>query len=277
MSTLNWTISFGHAIPFFMSVSDSSGKLWSTGPLHSGLGTNLQCLSEIDQSSRKKPSSGTLASAIGSAVGGLVLGGIVTYFFMLFRFKSQRRYSKYAPAPTNSPIQRPIDQPDRYGFAPNADPVSPTAAHALQYHIEPFTMPNAASRTSEEAPAPRPFNRAPSTSAFTDFTSPQQGPHSESSQHESSSRTRSSRRDSEANQQVIVVHHDGGRVPFSIYSPTGAMVEELPPGYPGVARRNTRATSAGPSDETVELPYDRRQQAPPIPRKGDPSTVYYTN
>ena len=191
---------------------------------------------------------------------------------MLFRSRSERRYN-YTPAATNSPRRRPTDPQDRYVFAPNVDPASPTALLGPQYHVEPFTMPDL-ERPQDDSRFSTQFNRAPSTTAMTD-TSVGQGPRSESgSQPESSSRSRST---AGAGQQVIVVHHDGGRVPFSIYSPTGAVVEELPPGYPGVSRRNTQTTSPGPSDETVELSYDRRRQAMPLPRKGDASTVYYTN
>jgi hypothetical protein len=44
MSSMNWTVSLSWASPFFISLVDSAGNMWSNGPLHSGGGGTIACL-----------------------------------------------------------------------------------------------------------------------------------------------------------------------------------------------------------------------------------------
>ena len=44
MSSINWTDSLNYASQFFIGLYDSSGSMWSYGPLHSGGGGTIACL-----------------------------------------------------------------------------------------------------------------------------------------------------------------------------------------------------------------------------------------
>jgi hypothetical protein len=216
----------------------------------------------------------TVASAIGSAVGGLIVGGIVVYFFLSSRFKSKPSYNGFTSEPMHPQSgiidPRHMSTPSHYASVPSVDvggPLTPNPLLVPQYQIEPFSVPTEDERRSRYRP--------PSTSNMTEGSI--RGPRSEDdSQGETSSQARGSTiRQSGTGHQVYVVHHDGGRAPFEVFAPTGSTVQELPPGYPGVSRRSTTAASMEPSDESIGLPYEGRRQAGPLPRKG--SSSYYTS
>ena len=80
--------------------------------------------------------------------------------------------------------------------------------------------------------------------------------------------------------QVYVVHHDGGQMPVTVYTSGGAVVTELPPGYPGDSSAPARGSSgAGSSSQrSVDLeenPLERRRQPGPSPRKGATPASYH--
>jgi hypothetical protein len=49
-----------------------------------------------------------------------------------------------------------------------------------------------------------------------------------------------------AGPQVYVVHHDAGHVPTRVYTPSGAVIEDMPPGYPSGVRGAAAAANADP-------------------------------
>ncbi|KJA28674.1 hypothetical protein HYPSUDRAFT_722799 [Hypholoma sublateritium FD-334 SS-4] len=76
MSPINWTVSLNWASPFFISLADSNGALWSNGPLHAGNGP-IGCLAGNVTSSHgiiKVPVAigiSFLALFIGALIGGI--------------------------------------------------------------------------------------------------------------------------------------------------------------------------------------------------------------
>ncbi|KAI9445483.1 hypothetical protein H4582DRAFT_929891 [Lactarius indigo] len=91
---INWTVSLSHGFPFFISLEDSQGNVWAQGPLHSGDGTDTSCL-DLNHSGGSVKSSSHLASTIGAAAGGIVVGLLVGGAGILL-FK--RRRSRSPPA-----------------------------------------------------------------------------------------------------------------------------------------------------------------------------------
>ena len=47
-NSINWTVSLSWASPFFISLADSAGNMWSNGPLHSGGGGTTACLTGMN-------------------------------------------------------------------------------------------------------------------------------------------------------------------------------------------------------------------------------------
>lgn len=88
-----------------------------------------------------------------------------------------------------------------------------------QYHIEPFVLPPVTEDGRLRSPT-SPTHANPSNPSI---NAPPPAP-------ETSSRPTSSGR---TQNQVYVVHHDGGRAPVTVYTQEGTQVVELPPGYPG--------------------------------------------
>lgn len=82
-----------------------------------------------------------------------------------------------------------------------------------QYHIEPFTMPGEDGRMEMATLPSEASNLHPSRRQS--VTGPSQQPHQN---------------------QVYVVHHDGGRAPVTVYHQDGTEVVELPPRYGGTSQ-----------------------------------------
>ncbi|KAF9486306.1 hypothetical protein BDN70DRAFT_869786 [Pholiota conissans] len=98
MKSINWTLSLNWASPFYISLADSSGSLWSNGPLHAGGGGTIACLSGNVTSSHNVPAHvaigvSFLSLFIGIAFG---LGGLFLHL--------KRRESRSVQLQSSSPI-----------------------------------------------------------------------------------------------------------------------------------------------------------------------------
>lgn len=132
-------------MPFFISLTDSTGLSWSNGPLHAGSGGGTQCLLGSTQAPTKEVSS---AIAIGAGVGGLAVGLIGGYIVALYFVAKRRRSGR----PERPDLLRKASSMSGTGPAGlyRDLPSSPFAADhsrdglmrdGLGYHVEPFTMP----------------------------------------------------------------------------------------------------------------------------------------
>jgi hypothetical protein len=205
---------------------DSSGLVWSNGPLHSGANGPTDCLSLSENGLAP-------AVAVGSGVGGLVLGvllGIVSAWLFVRR--------KYGEVSTNG-SRVSLDGPFALTGNTQYDPVSsmsgssnrrPTDHHGAmsQYNIEPFSL-----SLGNDPP-----HRSPMSPPSSEPSESQSGPSSQSNQRS----------------HVYVVHHDAGGAPVTVYT-DGAAVVELPPTYarqrdgtppPGTLDPQPRAAGALP-------------------------------
>ncbi|CAA7266812.1 unnamed protein product [Cyclocybe aegerita] len=109
MKSINWTISLSWATPFFISLTDSNGVMWSNGPLHSGgPGTTTACLSEVLPSSLSvKP-----AVAVGASIGTLFMGilfGLLVSFIILENRKRKNKLAELSVDPFDIATSVPSD------------------------------------------------------------------------------------------------------------------------------------------------------------------------
>ncbi|GLB36506.1 hypothetical protein LshimejAT787_0307940 [Lyophyllum shimeji] len=92
MRSMKWTVSQSWGSPFFISVVDSLGNSWATGPLHSGGNGPTACLALDDVSDETWVGP---AVSVGAGVVGLVIGLLVgiasTYIFMKYRRRAALR------------------------------------------------------------------------------------------------------------------------------------------------------------------------------------------
>ncbi|KAI0320439.1 hypothetical protein OF83DRAFT_1169305 [Amylostereum chailletii] len=221
---ISWTVSLDFGFPFFISLVDSQGNKWSNGPLHSSLGTTT-CRSRGSVSP---------AAAIGSGIGGLVLGALIGVIgLLLFRLKfgglRYKRAAKDILSPKSSYDINPLayHDPSDIGMPPMGSPDSPDAfsgssranasQHNQAYHIEPFTL--SGREPSSTAPGVGALSSDPSATSSTQSNSPHDVPHPPSHPLTASE------------SRVYVVHHDGGGAPVTVYTDNGAEVVELPPNY----------------------------------------------
>jgi len=249
MNAINWTVSLSWASPFYISLADSAGNLWSNGPLHSGGGGSIQCLSGNQTSSDDNGIN--MGIAIGSGIGGLALGlfiGIVSAYLLL-RWRNRRDYARdYAnhstpgspqvalfddPHSMTSSFYRPVPSTPMGGVLDSSMGSSNISSNNMltghqnlqhqssgQYQVEPFIMPG------EDGRLPSPH----SVSDHGNIRSTSMTPDSVAPTTSSVPRQQS---------QIYVVHHDSGRAPVTVYHGDGTQVVELPPSYPdGVGPRN---------------------------------------
>ncbi|KAF8973517.1 hypothetical protein BDZ97DRAFT_374532 [Flammula alnicola] len=126
---INWTVSLNWAMPFFISLADSNGSLWSNGPLHAGGGGTVACLAGNVTSSRHVK----VPVAVGVSFAGLIVGILAGTGGVLLFLK---RHSKKQSG----------------GFVALSDPTPSSFWHRImeqsstQNRVEPFRMPV----TSEE-------------------------------------------------------------------------------------------------------------------------------
>ena len=296
--------------PFFVSVVDANGVGWANGPIHSGQG-DPSCLSitsdqrqvtftdEIAGSTDRHRISETFSGkmktvapvvAIGSGVGGLVLGLVVGALTAIAYFWWKRRRDdrpdtagKVARMDVGESPHRPFyrDLPsdntrDGYVLLQGRHSLDPhlLAIDRLMrdtgYHIEPFTASDVGVRSSVvPAVSPDDSETVISKSGYDNISQLGDGTRSPTGR---SHRGRSnpsvtiptipppssivsdsiSPRQSQAggSQHVYVVHHDGGRAPVTVYTSEGTEVVELPPRYPAESGSPPQAEAPPASDIT---------------------------
>ncbi|KAG9102807.1 CCA tRNA nucleotidyltransferase, mitochondrial [Ceratobasidium sp. 370] len=260
MNAINWTIDLSWGSPFFITLADSSGLMWSYGPLHSGGNGPTGCLAGV--TSQAVP----VGATVGGAVGVFVLGGVAASL-VFFWFGRQRRMQRpMLDMRGSSGDLRPTPYIDNLGLR---TPYSPLGMHddtfrsgtssrpllrytsrssrgietpglaSTAYPAEPFDPASVSAATSSRR------GRESSTGTYAHSSppvSPHDGPHDGPARSERDTRS-----------QVYVVHHDGGRAPVTIMTSDGAEVVELPPGYgsvPESSRQRAVAESLGRSGKS---------------------------
>ncbi|KAH8120503.1 hypothetical protein DFH11DRAFT_67842 [Phellopilus nigrolimitatus] len=264
MSAINWTVQLSWGSPFFISLVDVNGFSWAYGPLHSGGQGPTECLALGATSSTSKKNI-TDNVAIGSSVGGLVIGllvgGLASWFFLRQRkgpyydsYISDRIHNEggkvegsqlggntahYSaiPSATQSTF---ITEEARVRPPHNDSTTGSRRALTLGsgYEIEPFIVPDALLNVS---PLPITGSRCDATEQQTSL-SPlgragsglEVGDTPESALatfHQGPLTSQPQPRTPGG--QIYVVHHDGGGAPVTVYTPEGTEVIELPPRYDG--------------------------------------------
>jgi len=235
---INWTVSLSWASPFFISLVDADGNMWSNGPLHSGGGGNVGCLAgNITASSSKEVG---VPIAVGSGVGGLALGILVgilaTYLLMKRKYKKKLESNHFVDMPSpgiTTPL--PFDHGSssgQYRPLPTASSNPSSMMHRIgsgstPYQVEPFSMPDEEGRrvAGDEG---RRISYAPSMPAQATST------------HESVPR-------GAAQSHVYVLHHDSQQPPVTIFHQDGTQIVELPPRYPPFSPSQSETVSEGRS------------------------------
>ncbi|KAJ7101016.1 hypothetical protein C8R43DRAFT_245819 [Mycena crocata] len=221
-SAMNWTVSLSWGSPFFVSVVDADMNFWAYGPLHSGKGTSIACLSGSSKGS--DPTTLSPATAVASGIGGLLLGLVAGVVAVVFFLRHRRKRDKYDPLfdPTGSNghpnpylLHSPANNthfkalPTGHYSDPSSNSLTPAANNiAMQrmqressnYQIEPFSLPDEGPRHTMYGSEPQHPPRSPTTPGA-------------------------------GGGNVYVVHHDGGGAPVTVYHQDGTEVVELPPRY----------------------------------------------
>ncbi|KAF8525230.1 hypothetical protein BU17DRAFT_84148 [Hysterangium stoloniferum] len=235
MSPINWTVALSWASPFFVSLVDANGLSWSNGPLHSGDG-QTNCLSAVSGSSH-----GPVGITIGAAIGGAVLGGLISIIIAYFMRK--RTSAARAPSVASSVEIHPYTYLSTTSPPPgttttfshqqqlsisSAKQQSPAAPHrsggstitlGREYAVEPFNY----DRSPGSATQPQ-IRHSASATSIAPNPSVEASPNSDTP-------SRSTGVPQEGGSQVYVIHHDSGRAPVSVITSPGTEVVELPPGY----------------------------------------------
>jgi len=245
---MNWTVQLTWASPFFISVADSAGSMWANGQLHAaGPGTNDCLIGNRTEETLVKP-----VVAIGSGIGGLVVGvalGLLTMFFVM---RARRRAGR---------------ENGTLGYSVPSAPMAATTHHTQQYHVEPFRLPTEDGRLSTPG-APSgggvvhpPIHASPSTGSL---------PSAQPVQNKGA---------------VYVLHHDSNTAPVTIYHEQGQEIVELPPLYPtegtspsntspsqGDGRSDGALSDSGRTASSVPPTFLQQQRRPNHPRKASRST-----
>jgi len=233
MSSINWTVSLSYASQFFIGLYDSAGNAWSNGPLHSGFSTanvSSACLSgNATASSKQIQPVVAIGAGIGGLVAGLLIGLAVALLFIRRYYAEKARAHRFVDLPSahgspNAMTNANLPQDFRY----SAIPTTPTSRSGLshpghtlsssgdlhrlrsgpvQYHVEPFVMPDENGRLANEASSTGGVTTPPES-----VSPPASGP-----------------------SQLYVLHHDSNVPPVTIFHESGTEIVELPPRYP----RNT--------------------------------------
>ncbi|KAI0063174.1 hypothetical protein BV25DRAFT_455500 [Artomyces pyxidatus] len=228
-NAINWTVALSHGFPFFISLVDSAGNMWSQGPLHSGDG-DTGCLDLDARSHSTVPE----AAAVGSAIGGLALGAIlgITLFYFFQRMRSRRGGIITVPRHQSS-WDSPHGQYETVLNSAGLDPELAPLAHGPSrdlssttrdtratgstgtYVVEPFAMPMSTGSNNGHS----------GHSIMNDSTMPAEGSGGSGPSEPGAST-------GPGGQQVYVLHHDGGRPPpVTVFTVSGTEVVELPPRY----------------------------------------------
>nr|GAT43689.1 predicted protein [Mycena chlorophos] len=236
---MTWTVNLSWGSPFFISVVDAEMNFWSYGPLHSGQGSSVSCLSgpNADQTKSISP---LISGLIG--LGGMVLGlfaGIATTLIFGGKRKTEEELGLLeldADGPGPFPFDASIPSrasshvPDpSTNSSPNSSSlgIQRMRRYSTHYHIEPYV--------------PVHENIPPEAVESRTVTSP-----------------------IAAGRNVYVVHHDAGRPPVTLYPEDGVQVVELPPEYPNripdsrVLRLQNPDQRAGGLEDSASLTPVRR-------------------
>jgi len=260
VEALNWTVGLTWASSFFVSVLDSVGNTWASGPLHAGGGGTTGCLSQNSSSvsaivsstgSKNQPPAVSIGAGVGGLALGLLVGSLSAYCIMRRNKRRQQEESDRSRlAKTSTPgstqgLDRPMSgtstRPTLSYLDVSNSLNAPTSSSRgnrtapTQYQVEALVLPGEAHRPTPSAPETVASHSHPSEADYS-----------------ASNLERS---------HVYVVHHDGGRPPVTVYTGSGAEVVELPPSYldprqgPSGARPNLsqrRAAGALPSKTLSE-------------------------
>ncbi|KAG8903516.1 hypothetical protein FRB99_003172 [Tulasnella sp. 403] len=229
-----WKVALQWAVPFFISMSDSSGLSWSFGPLHAGQGSN-DCLAD-------STSKVSIGATVGGVIGALIVGAVLALVVSHFLAKKKKDddsvsalrpirggdsslhptpYTESGSGETSAPLMG--DEMGYTGRRTGTDASGKswkgygTGAQLTGYRVEPFD-PNA----PQNSPLPPVIPSA-----------------SESSNPRHSS------------QQIYVVHHDQGPAPVSIFTQDGTEVVELPPMYAGGSSAQSPPTGSVTSPSEI--------------------------
>ncbi|KAF9454999.1 hypothetical protein P691DRAFT_792102 [Macrolepiota fuliginosa MF-IS2] len=217
---LNWTVSLSWSSSFFISVVDAAGNVWSNGLIHSGGGGSTACLSgQLPQGSSGGISPGiAIGSSLAGLGAGLIAGSLGAILFFHFRNKKRKSMDSLIDLRGSHPGSPQGLGGNSLGLSTHTSGYGNRMSNlpsGTQYHVEPFILPTVAEDGHLHSPSsPTHAHSNPSLN-----TSP-----SAETRPDSSGRTQN---------QVYVVHHDGGRAPVTVYTQEGTQVVELPPGYPG--------------------------------------------
>ncbi|KAG8715190.1 hypothetical protein FRC11_005379 [Ceratobasidium sp. 423] len=252
MAPINWTIDLSWGSPFFVTLADSAGLMWSYGPLHSGGNGPDTCLSS---GSTSVP----IGATVGAVVGAFMMGGILAS--LLFFFVARRKYnSRVGKRPSLTSLD--LREPSSVGRELRPTPYITNPADSRALYSPLGTREESYSSLNSARPMLRPTSRSSSgrdpaglattglqAEPFDPTTASATPTITGSTRHEpqgtSTYRTSSpptspveghvrSESGRDMRSQVYVVHHDGGRAPVTIMTSDGAEVVELPPGYSSV-------------------------------------------
>ncbi|KAK0211477.1 hypothetical protein IW262DRAFT_1467966 [Armillaria fumosa] len=82
MDPITWTVSLSRAMPFFMSMVSSDGKIWVNGPLHVGAGPDTDCLAPGTVNAAHAKSVAGRAGVGGLFGGAILVAGILIVLFL---------------------------------------------------------------------------------------------------------------------------------------------------------------------------------------------------
>ena len=266
---INWTVSLSWASPFFVSLVDADGSMWSNGPLHAGGGGSITCLagnatrsvlipsyqcqsSEPSVSASKEVS---LPVVVGSGVGGLAVGilvGILAAYLLLKRqYKKKLQSDRFVDMASDGPLT-PHPSTFEHGSGPGQYRPVPTVSSSgilthpgqssnpssmmhrmgsgsTPYQVEPFSMPDEEGRRGVGHEG-RQMSYSASVAARATST------------HESVPHGATS-----TQSQVYVLHHDSQQPPVTIFHQDGTQIVELPPRYPPFPSSQSEVLSEGRS------------------------------
>ncbi|KAJ7225900.1 hypothetical protein GGX14DRAFT_349309 [Mycena pura] len=228
LSPLNYTVNLSWGAPFFISVVDASMNFWSYGPLHSGQGSSLACLSGSNtfNSNRNGVSS---VIAITSGVGGIIVGlaaGVAATF--VFRHKRKRERGLLDRTGSGGDTSDPF---------PFHNLSSATSAHYMALPSKHAADVSTSRSPSASSMAMQRMQRESTHYQIEPFTPPSEVGGEYSAEQ---SRVRGTSPSIPGGGNIYVVHHDAGRPPVTVYHQDGVEVVELPPRY---ARDSTPSTA----------------------------------
>ncbi|KAG9017192.1 hypothetical protein FRB90_001411 [Tulasnella sp. 427] len=237
---VTWRVQLQWAVPFFVSLTDSTGLTWSYGPLHAGQGDE-SCLVSLGPHA-------SIAALIGTAIGALVLGAAFTVLalFLVDRRRNTPRgtwipfqfMGGKSPLVATPYLDAPYSEGDTTQLLRTGSHYDLGYGDRRDQNASSATMSSFGQTTPRSGPALAiPYRTEPFDPNTLNPSRPGTEPGSPAGGIPGSPEERRS--------QVYVVHHDNGPAPVSIYAPDGAEVVELPPVYSGSSRRHPPTAGEG--------------------------------